>query len=95
VALPQVADFALVHQLNEINNQKINIENKYKLLKKNFKENLNNPKANLHWSMKRNLWIWFLTEPAKVMKAKQEIEKAAMKMTKTKGHLGINCKADG
>uniref|UniRef100_A0AAG5DSV7 HAUS augmin-like complex subunit 3 N-terminal domain-containing protein n=1 Tax=Anopheles atroparvus TaxID=41427 RepID=A0AAG5DSV7_ANOAO len=62
-------------------------------LRKDFVQNIEHPKQNQKfWFFNQRLWIWFLTEPKKVMVAIKEVQAEANKTASYKCISGIKCK---
>lgn len=62
-------------------------------LREQFKQNILGPMTNDNfYCFLQLLWIWFLTEPKKVISAINNIKKAASKTSSYKSIAGITCK---
>lgn len=63
--------------------KKLEIEKEFEKIKQNYKKNIVEPwESDRYFRMEKNLWIYFLTEPKKVLECIKEVQnKAAQKAT--------------
>lgn len=74
---PKLCDTKLSMQIFDREQKKIEIEKAYVDSKANYKKTILDPSRDRFVRMERNLWIYFLTEPKKVLECIKEVQKKA------------------
>jgi hypothetical protein len=88
----QLYDQLLISSIHEKEQNKRNIENIYDSAKSNYKKNIIEPwESDKFFGMEKNLWIYFLTDPLKVLECIKEVQKKASQVgTSSFNALNIN-----
>lgn len=89
---PKLYDTKFAVEIYDRKQQTKEMEEAYNILKANYKKNINFPSQNdKYFRMEKNLWIYFLTEPKKVLECIEQVKKkAAEKGTSSFKALNIN-----
>lgn len=74
---PRLHDTKLLMQIFDKEQKKIQIEKAYDEAKLSYKQKIIEPSNDRFIRMERNLWIYFLTEPKKVLECIKEVQKKA------------------
>lgn len=88
----QLYDQLLVSSIHEKEQSKKEIEKSYDNAKNSYKRNIIEPWASDKlFGMEKNLWIYFMTDPTKVLDCIKEVQKkASQKGTSSFNALNIN-----
>uniref|UniRef100_A0A182NAJ6 HAUS augmin-like complex subunit 3 N-terminal domain-containing protein n=1 Tax=Anopheles dirus TaxID=7168 RepID=A0A182NAJ6_9DIPT len=90
---PQFYDQEYLERVQKLGFALNQLERDFQNVRKDFVQNIEEPKRDKKfWLYNQRLWIWFLTEPKKVLIAIKEIKAEASKTTSYKGISGIKCK---
>uniref|UniRef100_A0A182Q5I3 HAUS augmin-like complex subunit 3 N-terminal domain-containing protein n=1 Tax=Anopheles farauti TaxID=69004 RepID=A0A182Q5I3_9DIPT len=91
---PQFYDQEFLERVQKLSFALNQLERDFQNLRKDFRQNIEAPKRDQKfWLYNQRLWIWFLTEPKKVLIAIKEIKAEESKSTRYKVITGIKCKS--
>ncbi|XP_052867876.1 augmin complex subunit dgt3 [Anopheles cruzii] len=94
LSCPQFYDQEYLERVQALSYFMGQLERDCRNLRKDFVQNIEEPKQSKKFELyKRRLWIWFLTEPKKVVIAIKEITAEASKSASYKGISGIKRKS--
>ena len=75
---PCLYDSKFSFKINEIEQQQKEMLREHELVKSNYRKNIVEPYENdRFFKMEKNLWIYFLTEPKKLLECIKEVQKKA------------------
>lgn len=75
---PSLYDTKFLMQIYDREQKKIEMEKAFESVRSNYKKNIVEPwESDRYFRMEKNLWIYFLTEPKKVLDCIQEVQKKA------------------
>ncbi|KFB35743.1 AGAP008694-PA-like protein [Anopheles sinensis] len=93
---PQFFDQVYMQRVQKLNYILNELDRDARNLRKDYAQNIEQRKQNQKfWFFNQRLWIWFMTEPKKVVAAIKDVMGEASKTTSYKGVSGIKCKTMG